>query len=418
MAFEARELTKVFVVRNLGVLRKKNLPPAEYKGDPERVWNLNLPLFLQKEGWEIDVFQSNYRRGVKPGTAIKAGNKTLKFVKVIKNGNGTIPQANASTSTSANVNASESRADGAQERNDNKREATQANKLRNQTARDPNEGGAVFEYHDKENNITQRFVFNLRYYIGKNKQDGLYELAVERPQRSYAYGGLNLKRLQRRENTNSSEFVLIWEQQVKNETIRASARINVNKFDPFVKYDVEINEVPIKADKTGKDIVVDWYMLDSFHTGNKFWVDANGMQMIEKRLNYRQEYNYVSNNTVASNYYPVTSAIAIRDANRSQPHFNEKQVTILNDRSQGGSAGLRNGKNIELMQHRRGKKFDTYGVFEPVNDLDQWGTGVQIPASYYMLIEDKASPANQRAVQKRLDQPLLTFFSHDFRLNK
>lgn len=171
-------------------------------------------------------------------------------------------------------------------------------------------------------------------------------------------------------------------------------------------------------DKTGKDIVVDWYMLDSFDSGNKFWVDANGMQMIEKKLYHRREFTYNTNNTVSANYYPVTTAIAMKDTNRTQAGFTEKQVVILNDRSQGGSAGLRDGKNIELMQQRRGKKFDHYGVFEPINDLDKWGRGIQVPASYYMLIEDKASPANQRQVQKKLEQPLLLFYSHDFKQNK
>ena len=78
---------------------------------------------------------------------------------------------------------------------------------------------------------------------------------------------------------------------------------------------------------------------------------------------------------------------------------------------------MRDRKNIELMQQRRGKKYDHYGVFEPLNDLDEWGRGVQVPASYYMLIEDKASPANQRQVQKMLEQPLLFFYSHDFLIN-
>lgn len=112
--FEARELSKAFVIRNLGVLRKKNHPPAEYKGDPERVWNLNLPLFLQKEGWEIDVFQSNYRRGVRPGSMIKAGNKTLKFVQVVKRA----PVAKGSAAQS------DAGVAGVQERADNKEDSS------------------------------------------------------------------------------------------------------------------------------------------------------------------------------------------------------------------------------------------------------------------------------------------------------
>lgn len=275
----------------------------------------------------------------------------------------------------------------------------------------------MFEYHDSEAGLTQRFVFNLRYYLGREGNDGLYEFAVDGVQKSHPYGAINLRRLQRRENTNSSEFVLIWEQQVKNETIRASARININKFDPYVKYDVELNSVPVKTDKSGKDIVVDWYFLDGFDTGNKFWVDANGMQMIEKNLYARREFTYRTSNTVSANYYPVTTAIAVRDTNSTSRNFTEKQVVILNDRAQGGSAGLRDRRNIELMQQRRGRKYDHYGVFEPLNDLDEWGKGIQVPASYYMLIEDKASPANQRQVQKKLEQPLLFFYSHDFRLN-
>jgi hypothetical protein len=38
-----------------------------------------------------------------------------------------------------------------------------------------------------------------------------------------------------------------------------------------------LNEVPIKADKGGKDIVVDWAFLDGFDTGSKMYVDANGL---------------------------------------------------------------------------------------------------------------------------------------------
>lgn len=89
----------------------------------------------------------------------------------------------------------------------------------------------------------------------------------------------------------------------------------MNDIDPFVKFDVELNEIPIKTDKIGKDVVVDWYFFDNFDTGNDIFVDANGLEMINKKLNWRREYVYNSNETISSNYYPVTSAIAIRDKN-------------------------------------------------------------------------------------------------------
>jgi hypothetical protein len=51
----------------------------------------------------------------------------------------------------------------------------------------------------------------------------------------------------------------------------------LNQFDNFVKFDVETNSVPIKKDKTAKDVVVDWYLLGGFDTGNKIYLDANGL---------------------------------------------------------------------------------------------------------------------------------------------
>lgn len=112
----------------------------------------------------------------------------------------------------------------------------------------------------------------------------------------------------------------MWEQKYSqkltgNDTakVRASARISINNFDSFVKFQVTLNEVPIELDLTGKDIVADWYLLDDFKTEDKFWVDANGLQMVPKQLNYRKDYKYNSTQEIASNYYPITSAIAVRD---------------------------------------------------------------------------------------------------------
>ena len=51
---------------------------------------------------------------------------------------------------------------------------------------------------------------------------------------------------------------------------------------------------------------------------------------------------------IPKNYFPVDSAIAMRDLNGSNV-----QVTIMNDRPQGGSAALSDRANIELMQQRR-----------------------------------------------------------------
>lgn len=49
--------------------------------------------------------------------------------------------------------------------------------------------------------------------------------------------------------------------------------------------------------------------------------------------------------TISNNYYPIDSAIAMRD----QSGQSAIQVNVMNDRAQGGSADLSQQANIELM---------------------------------------------------------------------
>lgn len=170
-----------------------------------------------------------------------------------------------------------------------------------------------------------------------------------------------MKRSKRRANKESSEFLLVYEQKYgaqKNETkasepsrknnvkkdkfkeeqfeqkIRAHVKIDLNTFDNFIKFQVSTNEVPISQDKSGKDIVVDWFLMDGFDSDDKFWVDANGLQMVQKTLDERKEYKVNGTKTKSSNFYPITSAIAVRDFNKSTSSESfQKQVTVMTERS-------------------------------------------------------------------------------------
>jgi len=51
----------------------------------------------------------------------------------------------------------------------------------------------------------------------------------------------------------------------------------MNSFENFVKFQVVLNEIPIAMDKSGKDIVADWYFLDDFNSGQEMWIDSNGL---------------------------------------------------------------------------------------------------------------------------------------------
>ncbi len=74
-----------------------------------------------------------------------------------------------------------------------------------------------------------------------------------------------------------------------------------------------------------------------------FYTDSNGLEMQQRVLNRRTSYDVsiAEGAEVAANYYPVTSAIVIRDETKGL------QMTVANSQSQGGSA-IKEGR-IELM---------------------------------------------------------------------
>lgn len=134
----------------------------------------------------------------------------------------------------------------------------------------------------------------------------------------------------------------------KTDKVRATARISINDLDNFVKFDVQINDVPIELDKTGKDIVVDWYLMDDFDTNKTFWVDSNGLEMVKRDLYKRKDYNFSSGNgTIAGNYYPVTSAIAVRDHNTTTPIKPNKTAPVGSSSSKGKSGGGNSTNNTK-----------------------------------------------------------------------
>lgn len=60
------------------------------------------------------------------------------------------------------------------------------------------------------------------------------------------------------------------------------------------------------------------------------------------------------------------------------------QVTIMNDRAQGGSADLHDSATIELMQNRVLVRDDEKGVAQDLNETDADEQGLRISAKYYM----------------------------------
>ena len=90
-------------------------------------------------------------------------------------------------------------------------------------------------------------------------------------------------------------------------------------FNDLIEFEVELAPVPVK-DGQGKDITVNWRFYDSFDPKGTFYTDSNGLEMQERQIqnvtlknklaNNQDGYNYA---TIAANYFPVDSAIAMRD---------------------------------------------------------------------------------------------------------
>jgi hypothetical protein len=80
-------------------------------------------------------------------------------------------------------------------------------------------------------------------------------------------------------------------------------------------------------------------------------------------------------------------------------------MTVLNDRSQGGSV-VQKGR-IELMQNRRLFKDDDRGLDAALNETDAYDNGISVPAKYKLIFTERSQEiSQQRALQLHVDEPI------------
>jgi len=179
------------------------------------------------------------------------------------------------------------------------------------------------------------------------------------------------------------------------------------------KFDVDLGGLP-NVHIDGYEVIVHFAAPDVQNEG-VFYTDSNGLEMQRRELNYRSYYNitehmYAANpQNITANYYPVNSAIAIRDEKK------QLQFTLMNDRAQGGSS-LTPG-SLELMQNRRIAADDNKGVNEFLNETDSNGQGQRVPATYYVqLFNTSTGASKQRLIQMRTDDPNQFLFTKSMRI--
>lgn len=141
-----------------------------------------------------------------------------------------------------------------------------------------------------------------------------------------------------------------------------------------------------------------------FDNDKEFYTDSNGLQFQKRVLDQRPDWDLKIEGTehIAANYYPINSAITMHSKK-----FWGDWLTLLNDRSQGGSALKSN--RMEVMIDRRLMKDDYKGLEEALNETDSHGSPLPVTTHSIILLEkdpvaftDRFGFSRIKIAQKRL----------------
>ena len=173
------------------------------------------------------------------------------------------------------------------------------------------------------------------------------------------------------------------------------------------EFEYTVGPIPIR-DNRGKEVIT---RFDTDIKSTKlFYTDANGREMQKRELNFRPTWKLDVTEPVAGNYYPVNSRIYIKD--------DAKQLTVLTDRSLGGSS-LMEG-SMEIMLHRRLLVDDFRGVGEALNESGISGKGLIVRGKLCLTL---APPQSSAALHRELGElmllePVLAFAPNSLTFNK
>ncbi|XP_033249545.1 lysosomal alpha-mannosidase isoform X1 [Drosophila miranda] len=222
----------------------------------------------------------------------------------------------------------------------------------------------------------------------KNRSSGAYvfrpdgEIQVLSDKIEYSiYNGKNVREVHQHVNEWISQVVRIYD--------------GVNR----VEFEWLIGPIPTD-DGVGKEIVTRF--TSNVYSNGTFYTDSNGREMLKRKRNQREFFDPDMTEEISGNYYPVTAQMYIQD--------DHKRITLLNDRSQGGTS-LEDGE-LELMLHRRLLNDDAFGVGEALNE-EQFGKGLIARGKVFLILN--AVPENpncfERLTHHELHLPFCKFFS-------
>lgn len=164
----------------------------------------------------------------------------------------------------------------------------------------------------------------------------------------------------------------------------ASQVVRVYQDKPYVEVEYTVGPIPIN-DGVGKEFMTR-YNIPNFGSNGVFYTDANGREILQRKLNYRPTWTLNQTEPVAGNFYPVNALIGIK-SDKSNLQF-----TVLTDRSHSGTS-LNDG-DVEIMLHRRLLDDDCKGVGEALNET-AYGHGLIVRGKHYLLLSNVSTAARQ-----------------------
>ena len=124
------------------------------------------------------------------------------------------------------------------------------------------------------------------------------------------------------------DFVFLKKNKIEDSSERALLHLTIDPDTLFAKFDLDLDSIPgSKLD--GFEVIADFQVL-GFDNQQTFWTDSNGLEMQKRILNYRPTWNLqddynIKFENVTANYFPINSAVSMRDGSRV--------FTVCNDRA-------------------------------------------------------------------------------------
>ncbi|CAF1424428.1 unnamed protein product [Rotaria magnacalcarata] len=176
-----------------------------------------------------------------------------------------------------------------------------------------------------------------------------------------------------------------------------SQEISLYRGASAIEVEWTVGPIPIEDNK-GKEIIIRYNT--NIDSGSKYYTDANGREVLERIRNHRPTWPYFVDEPISGNYYPINSRIWIRD--------NDRQLTILTDRSEGG--GSMYDGSVEIMVHRRVLHDDSLGVNEVLNET-AYGKGLVVTGKHILIVDrpEDSARLHRSGAQQMFMHPLATY---------